>query len=46
MKTWKSAIRFERNKANLDWFELDLIVNDEDLDVIRQAEITDIYPFK
>lgn len=41
VKTWKSAIRFERNKTNLDWFELDLIVNDEDLDVIRKAEITD-----
>lgn len=41
VKTWKSAIRFERNKMNLDWFELDLIVSDEDLEVIRKAEISD-----
>lgn len=41
IRTWKSAIRFERNKEKLDWFQLDLIVNEDDLDVIRNAEITD-----
>ncbi len=41
IRTWKSTIRFERNKDKLDWFQLDLIVNDDDLDVIKNAEITD-----
>lgn len=41
IKTWKSSIRFERNRERLDWFQLDLVVSDEDLDVIKNAEITD-----
>jgi superfamily II DNA or RNA helicase len=41
IRTWKSTIRFERNRERLDWFQLDLVVTDEDLDVIRNAEITD-----
>lgn len=41
VRTWKSSIRFERNKEKLDWFQLDLIVSDEDLEVIRNAEMTD-----
>lgn len=41
VRTWKSTIRFERNKERLDWFKLDLIVSDEDLDVIKNAEISD-----
>jgi superfamily II DNA or RNA helicase len=41
IRTWKSTIRFERNKDRLDWFQLDLIVSDNDMDVIRTAEITD-----
>jgi superfamily II DNA or RNA helicase len=41
IRTWKSTIRFERNKEKLDWFQLDLIVSDDDLDVIKNAEITD-----
>ncbi|HXH74027.1 MAG TPA: DEAD/DEAH box helicase [Bacteriovoracaceae bacterium] len=41
IRTWKSTIRFERNKEKLDWFQLDLVVTDEDLDVIKNAEITD-----
>jgi SNF2 family DNA or RNA helicase len=41
IRTWKSTIRFERNKDRLDWFQLDLVVTDEDLDVIRNAEMTD-----
>jgi SNF2 family DNA or RNA helicase len=41
VRTWKSSIRFERNRDRLDWFQLDLVVNDDDLDVIKNAEITD-----
>ncbi len=41
IRTWKSSIRFERNRERLDWFQLDLVVSDEDLDVIRNAEMTD-----
>jgi superfamily II DNA or RNA helicase len=41
IKTWKSTIRFERNRDKLDWFQLDLVVSDEDLDIIKNAEITD-----
>jgi len=41
IKTWKSTIRFERNKERLDWFQMDLVVSDDDLDVIKNAEITD-----
>jgi SNF2 family DNA or RNA helicase len=41
IRTWKSTIRFERNKDKLDWFQLDLVVNDDDFDVIKNAEITD-----
>jgi superfamily II DNA or RNA helicase len=41
IKTWKSSIRFERNKEKLDWFQLDLVVSDEDLNVIKNAEIAD-----
>lgn len=41
LRTWKSSIRFERNREKLDWFQLDLVVSDEDLDVIKNAEITD-----
>jgi superfamily II DNA or RNA helicase len=41
IRTWKSSIRFERNKDRLDWFQLDLVVSDEDLEVIKNAEVTD-----
>ncbi len=41
LRTWKSSIRFERNREKLDWFQLDLVVSDEDLEVIKNAEITD-----
>jgi SNF2 family DNA or RNA helicase len=41
IRTWKSTIRFERNREKLDWFQLDLIVNEEDLNIIRNAEISD-----
>ncbi len=41
IRTWRSSIRFERNREKLDWFQLDLVVSDEDLEVIKQAEMTD-----
>jgi SNF2 family DNA or RNA helicase len=41
IRTWKSSIRFERNLEKLDWFLLDMIVNEEDMEVIKNAEITD-----
>lgn len=41
IRTWKSTIRFERNKEKLDWFQLDLVVSDEDLHLIKSAEVTD-----
>ena len=41
IRTWKSSIRFERNLEKLDWFQMDLIINDDDLEVIKNAEITD-----
>lgn len=41
IKTWKSSIRFERNTDRLDWFQMDLIISDEDLHVIKNAELTD-----
>ncbi|MCM2351116.1 MAG: DEAD/DEAH box helicase [Bacteriovoracaceae bacterium] len=41
IRTWKSSIRFERNKERLDWFQMDLVITDDDLDVIKNAEITD-----
>jgi SNF2 family DNA or RNA helicase len=43
VRTWKSAIRFERHQRRLDWFELDLLVNEADLEIIRQAEVGDNY---
>jgi SNF2 family DNA or RNA helicase len=43
VRNWKSAIRFERNTAKLDWFELELVVNEEDLEIIRSAEVSDNY---
>lgn len=41
IRTWKSTIRFERNKERLDWFQLDLVVSDDDLNLIKNAEMTD-----
>lgn len=43
IRAWKAAIRFERHQRRLDWFELDLIVPDADLEIIRQAEVGDNY---
>lgn len=41
IRNWKSAIRFERHQRRLDWFELDLVVPEADLEIIRQAEVGD-----
>src|SRR5690606_11050340 len=43
IKNWKSTIRFERDREKLDWFQMDLVVSDEDLEIIKNAEITDNY---
>lgn len=43
VKTWSSNIRFERKKSNLDWFEVNLVVNEQDLDIIKNAEIGEEY---
>jgi superfamily II DNA or RNA helicase len=43
IRNWKSAIRFERNTGKLDWFELDLVISDEDLEIIKNADISDNY---
>lgn len=38
IKTWTSNIRFERKQSNLDWFEVNLVVNEQDLQVIKNAQ--------
>lgn len=41
IKTWTSNIRFERKQTNLDWFEVNLVVDEKDLEVIKNAQFTD-----
>lgn len=41
VKTWTSNIKFERKQTGLDWFELDLVIDDEDLNVIKKATLSD-----
>jgi SNF2 family DNA or RNA helicase len=43
IKTWKNTIRFERQKNHVDWFEVDLIVNSEDYELIKNADIQGNY---
>ncbi len=43
VKTWSSNIRFERQKSNLDWFEVNLVVDQHDLDVIKNADMGEDY---
>lgn len=43
VKTWSSNIRFERRKSNLDWFELNLVVDEQDLQVIQGAAMGENY---
>lgn len=41
IKSWTTNIRFERKQSNLDWFEVSLVVDDKDLEVIRNAELNE-----
>lgn len=41
LKNWNSNIRFERRSNKLDWFEVDLFINENDLEIIKNAEISD-----
>lgn len=41
VKTWTSNIRFERQKSNLNWFEVDLVVSEKDLEIIKNAQLND-----
>lgn len=43
IKTWSSNIRFERKKSNLDWFEVNLVVDQKDLEIIKNAEMGEDY---
>lgn len=43
IKTWSSNIRFERKKSNLDWFEVNLVVDENDLSVIKNADFGEDY---
>ena len=43
VKTWSSNIRFERRKSDMDWFELNLVVDDEDLQVISNSDLGENY---
>lgn len=39
IKTWSSNIKFERKKSNLDWFEVNLVIDQTDLDIIQNAQV-------
>jgi SNF2 family DNA or RNA helicase len=43
VKTWSSNIRFERQKSNLDWFEVSLVIDEKDLNVIKNADLGEEY---
>lgn len=43
IKTWSSNIRFERKKSNLDWFEVNLVIDEKDLEVIKNAQVGEDY---
>jgi SNF2 family DNA or RNA helicase len=43
VKTWSNNIKFERDTTGLDWFNLTLNINEQDLDIIRKAEISEEY---
>ncbi len=43
VKTWSSNIRFERQKTNLDWFEVNLVIDENDLNVIKNADLGEEY---
>jgi SNF2 family DNA or RNA helicase len=39
IRGWRSKIRFERRQSSEKWFDLDLELSPEDLEVIRKADI-------
>jgi len=41
IKTWTSNIKFERDQSKLDWFEMNLVVNQEDWNLIQKADVND-----
>jgi SNF2 family DNA or RNA helicase len=41
VKNWSSSIKFERSHSNLDWFDLNMDISDEDLAIIKNADIHD-----
>jgi SNF2 family DNA or RNA helicase len=41
VKNWRSKIKFERKKSQVNWFEIDIQVSEEDLNIINQAEINE-----
>lgn len=41
VKNWRSRIKFERKKSQVNWFELNINMSSEDMDVIAQAEINE-----
>ena len=41
IKTWTSNIRFERKQSSLDWFEVNLVIDEKDLQVIKNAELNE-----
>ncbi|MBL7663848.1 MAG: DEAD/DEAH box helicase [Bacteriovoracaceae bacterium] len=43
---WKNSIRFERRNADLNWFELNMNISEDDLQIIQEAEIGDGFVLK
>ena len=43
VRTWSTNIRFERKQSPLDWFAIDLVVDEKDYEVIKNAEINEDY---
>ncbi|MBT4791120.1 MAG: DEAD/DEAH box helicase [Halobacteriovoraceae bacterium] len=43
IKTWSSNIRFERQKSNLDWFEVNLVLDENDYNIIKNADLGEEY---
>lgn len=41
IKNWRSRIKFERTQSKVNWFDLNISVSQEDLNIIAQAEINE-----
>ncbi len=39
IRPWKSSIRFERKNNQFDWFDLNINISNEDLDIIKKADL-------